>query len=232
MSNNFFDIFQSNAYSNINNDIIRSNLLYLTNYDISVSFTTKFTEIITNINHDNPLIIIELGSFNGLTACTMAKIAKENNISCKIICIDIWEYSREFWLKILNDNNDFLNNTPVINNSSYSQIYNIFINNVVFQNHTDMIIPIFTPPNLVIELLNSTNIIPDIIFINCELNNDLLKNNINQYWNILNSNHGELLGNNYIIDNNTFIEVNKLANSSNLTINTNNDIWNIKKKNI
>jgi hypothetical protein len=95
-----------------------------------------------------------------------------------------------------------------------------------------MIIPIFTPPNLVIELLNSTNIIPDIIFINCELNNDLLKNNINQYWNILNSNHGELLGNNYIIDNNTFIEVNKLANSSNLTINTNNDIWNIKKKNI
>jgi hypothetical protein len=131
----------------------------------------------------------------------MAKIAKENNIPCKIICIDNWEYSREFWLKILEHNKDLFNNQ--INKSQFSYIYNIFINNVVFQNHTDVIIPIYTSPESIIELLTN-NIIPNMIFINSELNNNLLKNNINQYWNILNYN-GYMIGNNYKLDNTTYI---------------------------
>jgi len=33
-------------------------------------------------------MIYEIGSWKGLTATTMATIAKVNNIPCKIICID------------------------------------------------------------------------------------------------------------------------------------------------
>jgi hypothetical protein len=219
-NNSFLNWFQNNAYNNISNINITSNLLYLDHYNIS-NFVINFNQI---INHTEPSIIIELGSFNGLTACIMAEEIKKHNISCKIICIDTWQYSQDFWSKISNYN---INNIDIINNS-YPQIYNIFINNIIIENHTDIIIPIYMPPDRAIEILNYNNMKADIIFINCELENNIIKNNINEYWNILNNN-GIIFGNNYLIDNKTYINLNDFINTSNLLLNIENDIWSIKK---
>lgn len=212
--------FQDNAYNNINNINITSNLLYLDHYNIS-NFVIKFNQI---INYKEPLIIIELGTFNGLTTCIMAEEIKKHNISCKIICIDNWQYSQDFWLKIPNYN---INNIDIINNS-YPQIYNIFINNVIIENHKDIIIPIYMPPNRALEILNYNNLKADIIFMNCDLENNIIKNNINEYWTILNDN-GIIFGNNYYIDNKTYIDLNNFINTSNLSLIIDNDIWSIKK---
>ena len=216
---NILNWFQENAYNNISNLNITSNLLYLDHFETS-NFIIKFNEI---INNKQPSLIIELGSFNGLIACIMAKEIKKNNIPCKIICIDNWQYSRDFWLKIPNYNINIINN-------SYSQIYSVFINNIIIENHNDIIVPIYMPADKAIEILNYYNIKTDIIFMNCDLENNMVKNNINEYWNILNNN-GILFGNNYLIDNKTYINLNDFINTSNLLLNTNNDIWSIQKIN-
>ena len=61
---------------NISNLNITSNLLYLDHFETS-NFIIKFNEI---INNKQPSLIIELGSFNGLIACIMAKEIKQADL--------------------------------------------------------------------------------------------------------------------------------------------------------
>ena len=49
----------------------------------------------TLIKETNPSLIIEVGSWKGQSALTMAKILDDNDMDCNIICIDTWLGSLE-----------------------------------------------------------------------------------------------------------------------------------------
>lgn len=192
MSNiDFLEILREHAYNNIDTN---NSILDLQGW-ISTQFHTKFTEIITASYESlqRPLVIIEIGSWKGLSACTMASIAKENNIPCKIICIDTWLGSPDYWTTGIND----VDKGASLNlKNGYPQVYYTFLNNIILQNHNDIIIPLPMSSNEAANILSFYGIIGDIIYIDAATEYDAIFNNISKYWKLMHNN-GYIFGNNY-----------------------------------
>jgi len=194
MEVDLLDFLEQQAFSNID-DINKNDLTLDLQGWISPKFNDKFTEIIVNSYNElqRPLIIIEIGSWKGLSACTMASIAKQNNIPCKIICIDTWLGSPDYWTTGIAD----INKGGSLNfNKGYPQIYYTFLNNIILENHTDIIRPFPMSSNEASEILNYYNIKPDIVYIDGAQVYDSVKNDILKYWKILHNN-GYIFGSNY-----------------------------------
>jgi predicted O-methyltransferase YrrM len=68
-------------------------------------FENTFETLIRDVYNrvQRPLTIIEVGTWKGLSACTMASLAKRLNIPCKLICVDTWLGAPEFWTWGLHD---------------------------------------------------------------------------------------------------------------------------------
>jgi len=224
MSNiDFFTFFQENAYcahSNIDNATIHEEC------SENTIFSTLFSNIVENCSNicEKDLIIVELGCCDGSSACTMANIVKEKQVSSKIICIDTWNYSHDFW----NGNQHINNHTCSINNS-HPEIYNLFIDNVIQHCHNDIITPVFMPCDVAIEVLQGCSIIPDIVYFNCVHDDENLNKNIENYWNILNKDNGFIIGNSYHQDSKISIYLNDFYNTSNVSIEVVDNMWKIHK---
>ena len=96
------------------------------------------------ITQKSPTLIIELGTFLGDSAITMAKSIRKNNLNCSIICVDTWLGSKEHWLttecNLLSLFNNFETGT--------SELYYKFIKNVIDHKVDDIIIPMPTTTNI------------------------------------------------------------------------------------
>ena len=219
----FFTYFQEQAYcvhSNIENTAIHKEC------SETPTFSTMFSNILENCSNicEKDLIIVELGCRDGSSACTMAKIVKEKQVSSKIICIDMWDYSHDFW-----NNNQHMNNHTCSINHSYPEIYNSFINNVIQDCHNDIITPVFMPSDTAIELLQAYNIIPDIVYFDCVHDDENVKKNIENYLNLLNKDNGCIFGNSYYQDSKISICLNDIYNTSNVSIEVVDSMWKIQK---
>ena len=80
-------------------------------YPDSISIFTKF------ITEKRPSLIIELGSYLGWSAITMSDICRQNNIDCKILCVDTWLGSVEHWRKDQCNSLSKYNYFSIINNN-------------------------------------------------------------------------------------------------------------------
>jgi len=200
MENDFLTYLKNQAFNNLN-DISKNDLTLNLQGWISPNFHSKFTEIIVNSYNElqRPLIIIEIGSWKGLSACTMASIAKENNIPCTIICIDTWLGSPDYWTTGIND----INKGGSLNfNNGYPQIYYTFLNNVILENHTDIIRPLPISSSEAVGILNYYNIKADIVYIDGAQEYSSVFNDMSKYWKVLHNN-GYIFGSNYCEDYNS-----------------------------
>jgi hypothetical protein len=194
MENDLLTFLEQQAFGNID-DINKNDLTLDLQGWISPNFHSKFTEIIVNSYNElqRPLMIIEIGSWKGLSACTMASIAKQNNIPCTIICIDTWLGSPDYWTTGIND----INRGGSLNfNKGYPQIYYTFLNNVILENHTDIIRPLAISSSEAVDILNYYDIKPDIVYIDGAQEYSSVHNDICKYWKILHNN-GYIFGSNY-----------------------------------
>jgi predicted O-methyltransferase YrrM len=142
-----------------------------------------------------PLIIIEVGSWKGLSATSMARIAKECNIEVRILCIDTWLGAPEFWTWGLDDPTRGIS---LLCKNGYPQVYYTFLRNVIEKGHQDVIIPFPISSNEACEVLTYHNIHADIIYVDAAHEYGAVKNDMKQYWNILNNN-GIMLGDDYTL---------------------------------
>jgi len=190
----FLNFLKEQAFDNIDN-INRNELTIDLQGWISPNFISKFTELLINSYNElqRPLIIIEIGSWKGLSACTMSNIAKQNNIPCKIICIDTWLGSPDYWTTGINDINK---GGSLKFNNGYPQIYYTFLNNIILENHTDIIIPLPISSNEASGILNYYDIKADIVYIDGAQEYISVHNDISKYWKILHNN-GYIFGSNY-----------------------------------
>lgn len=147
-----------------------------------------FAELLKKIK---PKVIVEVGTWKGLSAINMANNAKRLGLNCKIYCVDTWLGALEFW--------DWLKDTPERNlmlKNGYPQIYYQFLSNVIHCGHQDIIIPVPLPSSIAVKLLRSMNIRADLIYIDGSHEEEDVYRDICDYQKILSA-EGIIFGDDY-----------------------------------
>ena len=144
------------------------------------------------IEEKKPTTIIEVGSFLGQSAITMAKACKNCNLNTKILCVDTWLGSPEHWRE------DQCNLLKLYNyfESGISMMYDQFIINMMVNKIDDIIIPIPNTSKNVFYILQSKNIKVDMVYIDGSHDTDDVYNDIILYYKLLNKG-GYIFGDDY-----------------------------------
>lgn len=145
-------------------------------YPDSITIFTKF------IVEKKPSLIIELGSYLGWSAVTMASICKQNNIECKILCIDTWLGSVEHWRK---DQCNSLNKYNYFSEGT-STMYDAFCKNVISHGVEDYIIPLPNTTDVIYKLLVHYNITSDLIYVDASHDYESVLKDLTSYYTLLN----------------------------------------------
>jgi hypothetical protein len=116
------------------------------------------SEIVEKVS---PSTIIELGSYLGQSAITMANATKKLGITSKIICVDTWLGSAEHW------RNDKCNDLKYFQHfeNGTSVMYDQFVINMIVNKVDDIIVPIPNTTRQAFDILQWKNISADLIYV-------------------------------------------------------------------
>jgi cephalosporin hydroxylase len=103
-----------------------------------------------------PQVIIEVGSWKGESAITMAETCQLYDLPCSIICVDTWLGSEEHILNCAKD-------LKLIH--GYPSLYYQFLSNVVHRKVHDIIVPLPTASITAASVIKKLNIKADLIYI-------------------------------------------------------------------
>lgn len=148
-----------------------------------------------------PNLIIELGSYLGWSSITMAKICKENNINCKILCVDTWLGSIEHWRK---DRCNTLHKYDFFENG-ISSMFDEFCKNVISHGVQDYIISLPNTTDMIYKYLTHFDIKSDLIYVDASHEYDDVLKDLTLYYNLLNEG-GYIFG-----DDVCWVDVNRAA---------------------
>jgi hypothetical protein len=124
------------------------------------------------INDTKPKTIIEVGTWKGASAITMANIAR-----CKVYCVDTWLGSLEFYI------GEYAN-TPerdLMLKHGYPQVYYQFISNVIHAGLQDFIIPIPATSSTGAAILKAREVKAELIYIDGSHEYEDVKADIKNY---------------------------------------------------
>lgn len=139
------------------------------------SFPRFFEESVCKRAGGEPLLIIEVGSWKGLSACLMASILKTSNIRGKIIAIDTWLGSPEH-----------MGSTQIGERRlGVPRLYEQFISNVYHKKLQDIIYPFPISSVQGGYYLEQANIKADIIYIDAGHEYEAVKLDLEVFWRIL-----------------------------------------------
>jgi hypothetical protein len=187
------------------------------------SFTNTFRNIVKGKDIHKELIIVEVGSWKGLSCITMASILKELGFTnFKIIAVDTWLGAPEFWTWGLNDvtrgeSLNFVNGWPTV--------FHTFTKNIKYSKHDDVVSPLPLSSLQAADVLKYYNISADMIYIDASHEYEAVKQDILHYWGILKTG-GTMLGDDYT---DHWWGVKKAVNESGYAVNVNGAVWSINK---
>jgi len=145
------------------------------------------------LEQKNPKLIIEVGSWKGLSAIHMAQVMKAlGRRDFEILCVDTWLGSYEHWLE--RDDPHFFASLALEN--GYPTLYRQFLTNVVKTGHHDVITPFPLTAGQAAIWLAHKNITADFIYIDAAHDEDSVRADLQSYWPLL-SPGGVLLGDDY-----------------------------------
>jgi hypothetical protein len=147
-----------------------------------------FSKLISELK---PKLIIEVGSWKGQSAITMAKKIRELQLNCKIFCVDTWLGALEFW--------DHLRETPernLLQKNGYPQVYYQFLSNVVHENMQDIIVPFPNTSSIASRYFKNQKITADLIYIDASHDEEDVYLDIQNYIGLLSPN-GIIFGDDY-----------------------------------
>ena len=147
------------------------------------------TEIIEQVK---PTTIIEIGSYTGQSAITMAKATKRLNLGTKIICIDTWLGSPEHW------RNDKCNDLALFEyfENGTSVMYDQFIINMILNEVDDIVVPIPNTSKNAFHILQWKSVTADLIYVDGSHDRQDVYDDIISYSQLLNAD-GFLFGDDY-----------------------------------
>ena len=186
----FLNRLRENAYKDLD----------ITNHTIDLqgwmdsNFGLVFDAHVSNKSPGDPLTVIEVGTWKGLSAYTMAHILKMKGFTnFKIICVDTWLGAPEFWTWGLDDptRGDSL---KMIN--GYPSVFSTFTKNMKTLGFEDVVVPLPLSSIQAVDVLKYHNITADVIYIDAAHEYEPVKQDINAYCTLLNKG-GMLFGDDY-----------------------------------
>ena len=178
----------------------------------------------TLIEQTKPSVIIEVGSWKGQSAITMANCIKAHNLQTRIYCVDTWLGALEFW--------DDLNDTPERDlklKNGYPQIYYQFLSNIVHSNVQDIILPFPTTSTIGFRYFQKKGITPQLVYIDASHDKEDVYIDIRNYYSILSSG-GILFGDDYIAWPGVSEAVQQFSSETGVSFNVlQNNFWTITK---
>jgi len=181
---------QYNAFSNID---ITSSVVDLQGW-IDSDFQTTFESFFKNKNRDELLVVFEVGSWKGLSACKMAETLKRLQFTnFKIVCIDTWLGAPEFWTSGIDDTTRGISMNFV---NGYPSVFYTFTKNIKSLNHHDVIVPFPISSIQAADVLQYYNIMADVIYVDASHEYHAVKDDITAYMKLLKPN-GVIFGDDY-----------------------------------
>ncbi len=156
------------------------------------AFLDILNAIILQKSPGEEVIIIEIGTWKGLSAHTMATIAQSKGVKVKIICIDTWLGAPEFWTWARGYPTHDLKKDA----AGYPTVYHTFINNMTGSGISDVIYPLPLPSQQALDVIKYYNIRADIIYVDAAHEYEPVRGDILGYWDILTSS-GIMFGDDY-----------------------------------
>jgi hypothetical protein len=152
--------------------------------------THKFlTEIVEKVR---PSTIIEIGSYLGQSAITMAKATKTFELGTKMLCIDTWLGSPEHWrsdkCRCLRDFDYFAH--------GISTMYDQFVVNMILNKVDDMVVPLPNTSKNMHDVLKWKGVTADLIYVDGSHDKDDVCEDVILYAQLLNKG-GFLFGDDY-----------------------------------
>lgn len=134
----------------------------------------------TLIKEIKPARIIEVGSWKGASAITMAKSLKANGLDSKIVCVDTWLGALEFWAsqKHTPERNLLLKN-------GYPQIYFQFLSNVVHEGFQEVILPFPNTSFIAARYFKANEIQAELIYIDASHEYEDVLSDCKEYWDVV-----------------------------------------------
>ena len=132
------------------------------------------------IENARPKLIIEVGTFVGFSAITMANNLDRLNLSCAILCIDTWLGSLEYWRdkKSMRDSGMELKH-------GYPQWYQSFLTNIATTKHQDRVVPLPLSSLIAARLLKEKGVAADLIYIDASHNEKDVYDDLSEYWELV-----------------------------------------------
>lgn len=135
-----------------------------------------------SIKKIRPKLIIEVGTWKGQSAITMATTLKNNNIAGEIICVDTWLGSAEHWLA---EDSRLLWFESLNLRYGYPSLYMTFINNVIHSGLQNYITPLPLTSEAAYHVLKKYNVKADLVYIDAAHDYQSVKQDISLYWNLV-----------------------------------------------
>jgi len=151
--------------------------------DFAPAFNEILDSVIATKSHPE-VVVLEIGTWKGLSAHTMASIAKSKGVSLKLICIDTWLGAPEFWTWARGMQTHDLKKDHM----GFPTVYHTFINNMLASGVSDMIYPLPLPSMQALDVLKFYDIRADIVYVDAAHEYDAVRSDILGYWNLLNEN--------------------------------------------
>lgn len=113
------------------------------------------------IREKKPGFIIEVGSWKGASAVTMADAMKAEGLDGQILCVDTWLGALEFW----SDQSDPERFRALECKHGFPSVYYRFLANVCYRGHQQRIVPFPLPSTAAALWLMRTNLRADLIYL-------------------------------------------------------------------
>lgn len=159
------------------------------------SFAAVITRKLQALDRHAPLLVVEVGSWKGLSCTTMADTIKHMGFTdFNIICVDTWLGAPEFWTWGLHDpsRGGSLNRI-----NGFPSVFTTFAKNIKLRGHHDVVAPFPLSSQQALEVLMHYNIEADLIYVDASHEYQAVKDDIAGWWKILKK-HGTLMGDDYM----------------------------------
>lgn len=137
------------------------------------------------ISQMRPKTVVEVGTWLGQSACTMARSMRSNDLDSVLICVDTWLGSLEHWSAVHSRASlDLKNGRPTI--------YESFMTNVDREGLSGYVMPIPLPSAIACKLLSDVR--ADIVYLDASHDYIDVLRDLKDYWPLVRDNGGILFG--------------------------------------
>jgi len=132
-----------------------------------------FGELVAGVRPD---LIIEVGTWKGMSAFNMAGHVRKLGLDCKIYCVDTWLGNLEFW-GAAGPEMDVVHGFP--------RVYRQFLSNVVHLGYQDMVVPYPMTSLIGAKYFLKMGISSKLIYVDASHEEEDVYPDVSWYWKVL-----------------------------------------------